>query len=140
MSQGEHWNKPYLTWRSLQGVRHTTHLLGREVYEGLRKNPTSPWSIFDNMRISDPDFEKWLLLGNMRNKRNVFVGVHLHRLKKNAFGSTPHFLTIRDGRPDAWPYCSQENSNVKVVDNQLGLFTIEDINQTVSRGSMMTMS
>lgn len=124
ITQGRHWNKPYLIWLSEQGKSHTTHLVGREVYEGLRKNPDQPWNIFNNMRINSPDYEAWLLLGNMRDRRNVWVGVHLHRLKKSALSSTQPFFTIRDGKPDAWPYCEQENSNVNPADRQLNLFTI----------------
>lgn len=123
VTQAKHWNKPYIVWTSEQGVKHTTHLVGREVYEGLRKNPETPWNIFNNMRLNVPDYEAWLLLGNMRDRRNVWVGVHLHRLKKSALPSTACFFTIRDGKPDAWPYCEQETSNVRVVEKQLTLFT-----------------
>jgi len=136
ITQGQHWNKPYIQWKSEQGTSHKTHLVGREVYEGLRKNPDQPWNIFNNMRINSPDYEIWLLLGNMRDRRNVWVAPHVHRLKKNASGFTPPFSTIRDGKPEAWPYCVQETSNVSVADNQLALFTIEPTTMTASLGSM----
>ena len=136
VTQGQHWNKPYLEWQSTQGGNHKTHLVGREVYEGLRKNPMQPWNIFNNMQINSPDYEAWLLLGNMRDRRNVWVAPHLHRLKKNAFASTPLFSTILDGKPDAWPYCAQEASNASPADNQLALFTTELTTMTASRGSM----
>jgi len=136
MTQAQHWQKPYLQWQSEQGKMHKTHLVAREVYEGLRKNPNEPWSIYNNMRIGNPDYEHWLLLGNMRNHRNVWVGVHLHRLKKPTSGSIPLFSMIRDGKPEGWPYCEQETSNVHVADNQQLLFTTEAMTSTNYRGSM----
>lgn len=138
--QGRHWNKPYLQWTSEQGVSHKTHLVGREVYEGLRKNPDQPWNIFNNMRINSPDYEVWLLLGNMRDRRNVWVAPHVHRLKKNAFHSMPLFSTIRDGKPSEWPYCEQADFNASVVDDQLELFTTDFTAMSPTRGSTATAS
>lgn len=137
-AQAEHWNKPYIRWASQQGASHTTHLVGREIYEGLRHNPTMPWNIFNNVQINNPDYEHWLLLGNMKDKRNVWVGVHLHRLKKSTVGSIPTFFTIRDGKPEGWPYCRQEWANVPVVDNQPLLFTTDIMTSTNNRGNTLT--
>jgi hypothetical protein len=92
---------------------------------GLQNNPTRPMAIYENMGVAVPDFQHWLLLGNMKDRRNVWVGVHLHRLKKQSCGSIPLFCAIRNGKPAAWPYCAQETSNVAVVDNQLEMFTTE---------------
>jgi hypothetical protein len=136
MAQAQHWQKPYLQWKSEQGKVHKTHLVAREVYEGLRKNPEQPWNIYNNLQIGSPDWEHWLLMGNMRNHRNVWVGVHLHRLKKSTSGSIPLFSMIPDGRLEGWPYCEQESSNVPVVGNQPMLFTTEDMTLTNCRGNM----
>jgi hypothetical protein len=137
-AQGEHWQKPYLQWTSEQGAGHTTHLVGREIYMGLLNNPTRPWDIFNNIEISNPDYEHWLLLGNMKDKRNVWVGVHLHRLKKQTVGSIPtSFMTV-DGRPEGWPYCRQEEANVPVVDNQPLLFTTDIMTSTNNHGNTLT--
>jgi hypothetical protein len=136
-AQCEQWQKPFLSWKSEQGVQHTTHLLGREIYEGLRHNPTSPWNIFNNLQISNPDFEHWLLMGNMKDRRNVWVGVHLHRLKKPIGGSTPLCFTIRDGKPEGWPYLKQEWANVPFADNQPWLFTTDDMTSTTNRGNTL---
>jgi hypothetical protein len=138
VTQGQHWQKPYLQWTSRQGSSHKTHLVGREVYEGLRKNQDQPWNIFNNLRINSPDYQTWLLLGNMRDRRNVWVAAHVHRLKKNASSIIPLFSTIRNGKPDGWPYSQQEDSNVSVADGQLTLFTTEDIRIACNRGSMAT--
>lgn len=129
--------KPYMTWRSTQGKSHTTHLLGREVYETLRKNTSSPWDLFNNMKVNNPDYEHWLLLGNMKNRRNVWVGVHLHRLKNDLSGSIPLFSTITDGKPSGWPYCRQEEANVPFVGNQQLMFTTDIMNQTLNRGNTL---
>lgn len=125
LSQDQHWQKPYLEWQSEQGKPHTTHLVGREVYMGLQNNPQRPLAVYENLGITVPDYEHWLLLGNMKDRRNVWVGVHLHRQKKQIGGSIPLFSAARSGKPDGWPYCEQENSNVSVVDNQLEMFTTE---------------
>lgn len=135
-AQAQHWQKPYLQWTSEQGKSHKTHLVAREVYEGLRKNPLQPWNIYNNMQIGNPDWGHWLLMGNMRDHRNVWVGVHIHRLKKSIGGSIPLFSTIRDGKPEGWPYCEQETSNVFVVDKQPLLFTTEIMTSTSCRGNM----
>lgn len=135
LSQDQHWQKPYLEWESEQGKSHTTHLVGREVYMGLQKNPERPLAIYENMGITVPDYEHWLLLGNMKDHRNVWVGVHLHRQKKQIGGSIPLFSAVRSGKPDGWPYCEQESSNVSVVDNQPQLFTTEAMTSTNFRGN-----
>jgi hypothetical protein len=137
MSQSEQWQKPYIQWKSDQGTQHTTHLLGREIYEGLRHNPSNPWNLFNNLQINNPDFEHWLLLGNMKDRRNVWVGVHLHRLKKPIGGSIPLFSMTRDGRPSDWPYLQQEAVNVPVVDNQPLLFTTDIMTSTITRGNTL---
>lgn len=129
MTQGRHWNKPYVQWRSIQGGQHKTHLVGREVYEGLRKNPDQPWDIFNYMRLNSPDFEIWMLLGNMRDRRNVWVCPHVHRLKRAERIETCDMFGIRSQQGEAWPYETQEAENVEVIDNQLGLFT-EDLYAT----------
>jgi hypothetical protein len=135
LAQDQHWQKPYLEWQSEQGKTHTTHLVGREVYMGLQNNPERPLAIYENMGITVPDYEHWLLLGNMKDRRNVWVGVHLHRQKKQLGGSIPLFYAVRSGKPDGWPYCEQENSNVSVVDNQPLLFTTEAMTSTNFRGN-----
>lgn len=138
MTQSECPNKPYVEWESQQGSTHKTHLLGREIYEGLRRNPSNPWQMFNNLQINNPDYQHWLLMGNMKDRRNVWVGVHLHRLKNDACGSIPLFSTITDGKPDAWPYCAQEHSNVSIVDGRQMMFTTDFMNTTNNHGNTLT--
>jgi hypothetical protein len=112
--------KPFIKWTSIQGGSHTSHLVGQEVYCGMLNNSQSPHRIFENMRVGDPDYEHWLVLGNMRSRRNVWVVVHLHRLKKT-LSTIPLSFTTTDGAKDAWPYLSQEGRNASDVDRQLRL-------------------
>ena len=137
VTQGRHWLKPYLKWESDQGCEHTSHLGGREIYEGIRNNPHKPWNLMDNIQIMNPDFEHWMLMGNMKNKRNVWLCVHLHRLKKSTSGSTPLFSHPIIGEDTAWPYSEQQTSNVEVVDNHPTLFTMKGMTRANSLGSMI---
>ena len=82
LTQAAHWAKPYLSWISEQGTQHKTHLVGREVYMGLQHNADNPWNLFNNLQVNNPDYECWMLLGNMKDRRNVWVAPHIHRLKK----------------------------------------------------------
>lgn len=123
MTQGKHWMKPYMTWISQAGTKHETHLGGREVYEYLRKNPETPFRVFENLRVGpNPDYEHWALLGNQKDRPNVFLCVNLFRLKKQIVGSTPLFSNLENGRDADWPYLKQEEKNVKIVDHQ-SIFT-----------------
>jgi len=135
VTQGRHWLKPYLTWTSVQGSTHTSHLGGREVYEGLRNNPSAPWNLMNNLQVMNPDWEMWLLMGNMKDRPNVWLCVHLHRLKKTNSGSIPLFSHPIIGGSADWPYCKQQTSNVPVADDQPMLFATEDMSLTKCRGN-----
>lgn len=137
VTQAKHWLKPYVTWTSKQGKSHTSHLGGREIYEGIRRNPTEPWNMMNNLQIMNPDYEKWMLMGNMKDKRNVWLCVHLHRLKKQTSGSTPLFCNPIIGESEGWPYTKQETSNVPIVGGHPELFTMSDMISASTRGSMM---
>lgn len=113
--------KPYIDWQSVQGCEHKSHLLGAEVYEGLRKNHDNPSRIYDIMQLMNPNFDHWLLMGNMRNRRNVWVVVHLHRLKRQADEITQPLFCL-DNKPDGWPYAMQETTNEPAPNDQLELF------------------
>jgi hypothetical protein len=140
LTQAAHWAKPYLSWISEQGTQHKTHLVGREVYMGLQHNADNPWNLFNNLQVNNPDYECWMLLGNMKDRRNVWVAPHIHRLKKNASNSTQPCFSIFDGKQDDWPYSIQAAGNVAVVKNQLQLFTTESITPTDHLGNTQTMS
>jgi hypothetical protein len=119
MTQGKHWMKPFIGWRSHADKPHRTHLGGKEIYETLRKNPDQPFRVFENLQVLNPDYTHWMLLGNMNHHRTAFLCVHLFRLKKQTCGSTPLFSNLQNGRSDDWPYLKQEARNVKTADPQL---------------------
>ena len=137
VTQAKHWLKPYITWTSLQGKSHTSHLGGREIYEGIRHNPTEPWNLMNNLQIMNPDYEKWMLMGNTQKHKNVWLCVHLHRLKKQMCGSTPLFSNPIIGESEGWPYSKQEAANVPIVDGHPELFTMSDMISASTRGNMI---
>jgi len=118
MTQSEYPFKPYIEWTSIQGKRHKSHLVGQEVYFGMLNNSSTPFRIFENMRIGDPDYEHWLILGNMKDRRNVWVIPHIHRQKKTCQASMFTNSAIRDGKGNGWPYLTQGERNVKDADPQ----------------------
>jgi hypothetical protein len=118
MTQAEYPYKPYLIWESDQGGLHETHVVAQEAYVGMLKNSSAPFRIFENMRIGDADYQHWLVLGNMKDRRNVWVCPHVHRLKKTSFDIATS-LPIFDGENADWPYLKQEAIDAKDAGPQL---------------------
>jgi len=118
MTQSEFPYKPYVSWKSAQGKQHKTHIVAQEVYLGMQKNASSPWRVFDNMHAQDPDYQHWMVLGNTKDRRNVWVMPHLHRLKKTSSVTTTNFL-MNDGESGSWPYSQQEEINAKYASPQM---------------------
>ena len=90
-------------------------------------NPSNPLVYYTNINICSPDWDFWLVLGNQKHAPNVWVVVHVHRLKKTTGLSTPHYCDLISGKPDAWPYSTQQNGNVPAAKGQLLMSIIEDI-------------
>lgn len=109
MAQCETPQKPYLAWQSGAGKSHRHQICAHEAYEWLRKNPSRTSQLFDNLRIADIDYDKWLLVGNTKDRRNVWVVVCVHRLKKTTRQPTLASCSIADGRPSGWPYLPLED-------------------------------
>jgi hypothetical protein len=107
--------QPYIHWRSRSGSEHKNQLCAHEAYEWLRKNPSNTSQLFSNLRIEDIDYTKWLLIGNTKAHRNVWVVVHVHRLKKTTQQSTLASCSMSDGRPSGWPYLPREAINARRV-------------------------
>ena len=55
MTQADFPFKPYIKWRSVQGVSHRTHICSQEVYMGMKHNASSPFRIFENLHVGDAD-------------------------------------------------------------------------------------
>jgi hypothetical protein len=118
-----------MTWRAVDGKQHQSHICAHEVMEGLRKNIASPWQVFNNMQVSNTDYEKWLVLGTMVKHRSSWLIVHVHRLKKTNQQAIGSNLWTSDGRKDGWPYFNKEARRVRnaAFDPQGYLFTMSDI-------------
>lgn len=112
--QSEYPFKPYLIWKSVQGKNHKSHLCSQEVYEGMRRNVTTPFRIFENLHIGDSGYEHWLVMGNMKDRRNVWVCAHIHRQKKTTSVGSLFF----DAPDENWPYSQQEAINARIFDPQ----------------------
>lgn len=138
--QVEYAHKPYLHWRSHAGKEHRSHIVSHEAYEWIRKRPTQPHALFDNMQLMNPDYIHWLVLGNMKNRRNVWVMVHAHRLKAPVNASIGFYSEAMTGKSEGWPYLRQEAENAKrAEDPQLPLmFTTSDTTRKNIRGSIAT--
>lgn len=104
MAQKETPQKPYVWWQSTAGKMHHHQLCSHEAYEWLRKNPSNTSQLWSNLRIEDIDYTKWFLVGNTKDRRNAWVVVHVHRLKKTTQQCTLASFSIRDGKPNDWPY------------------------------------
>jgi len=136
--QREYPHKPYLNWTSPYGKEHYSHIVSHEAYEWLRKEPTRPHALFDNMNLINPDYMNWIVLGNMKNRRNVWVVVHVHRLKAPVNAFMPHYFAGASGKGSDWPYSIQEAASAKRAESpQMDLpFTISDTFTTKTRGNM----
>jgi hypothetical protein len=117
MCQSEYPFKPYLIWQSVQGGNHKSHLCAQEVYEGMRHNAATPFRIFENLHIGDPDYDHWLVMGNMKDRRTVWVCAHLHRQKKTSSNTATNLLMF-DGPNENWPYSQQEAINARTAEPQ----------------------
>lgn len=121
-------HRAHIKWTSPQGKQHYAHICAHEVMEGLRKNPSSPWVIFDYMRANDQDYDKWLVLGNMVRHRSTWIIVHVHRLKKTSQSSIATSSWIDGGENEGWPYLQREVRRARRVafEPQGYLFTMSD--------------
>ena len=125
-TQSETPQKPILKWKSLQGKEHNQQICSHEVYEFLRKNPSRHGGLWDNLQITNIDYDKWLLIGTTNSHRSTWVVVHVHRLKKTTQQLIDSSLLIRDGKPNGWPYSQRADVDVKRAESmgQRLLFTI----------------
>ena len=124
-------NRACIGWESCSGTRHNLACVGHEVFEGLRKNPSAPMRVFENMHTHDQDWDKWLVLGNTQH-RNVWVIVHVHRLKKTTPERIEQSSWITGGDPNGWPYLGKEAMRAKAAEfnPQKTLFTMFDMTAT----------
>lgn len=124
MAQRESPRKPYISWASAAGKQHCNQLCAHEAYEFVRKNKNATARLWENMRIEDDLYQKWLLIGNTKDHRNVWVVVHVHRLKKN-FNENLGASFCLGETTDSWPYLPAEELREKraTADGQKMLFS-----------------
>ena len=117
--------KPFLQWQSQQGKTHRQQVAAHEVYEWLRKNPSKHGGLWDNLQITNIDFDKWLLIGTASTHRTSWLVVHVHRLKKTTPPLIDSSSLIVDGKPSGWPYSRPEDVAAKRAEStgQQLLFT-----------------
>lgn len=115
MAQCETPQKPYIQWVSSVGKHHESQLCEHGVYEWFRKNPSAPSRVWENLRLDDIDYTKWLVVGNTNGHRNVWVVVHVHRLKKTPQRHIQEGFPIGAGTPSDWPYLQPEDLHARRV-------------------------
>lgn len=110
--------KPYIEWQSNQGKTHCQQVSSHEVYEWLRKNPSRHGGLWDNLQITNIDYDKWLLVGTASTHRTAWLVVHVHRLKKTTPPLIDSSSLIVDGKPEGWPYSTLAAVAAKRVESQ----------------------
>ena len=116
MCQKEFAHKPMIRWRTENGGEHESHVVAQEVYEFIRVNPLDPARVFSNLQLTNPDYHHWLVVGNMRDRRNVWVVVHVHRMKKPVIASTGSYFATPSPDNTDWPYWSHEAAALRFAE------------------------
>lgn len=82
---------PMIKWKcggpcKLKQGFHYMQILDWEVYEWLRKHLNSKsemMKVFDNLRLRDPEYNKWFFVGNQNRHRKSFMIISALRFKKS---------------------------------------------------------
>lgn len=61
---------------------HDQQIIEIGCYEWFRKNPGCEAQVFENLRLADPDYEKYLLVGNQANHRTSYLVIGVIRWKR----------------------------------------------------------
>jgi hypothetical protein len=104
-TQSETPQKPYVRWVGQTGKPHESQLCSHEAYEWIRKNPSRPDRLWENMQLSNIDYDKWFVIGNIVAFQSTWVVVQVHRLKKTTQQHIGASWWISSGKPRDWPYC-----------------------------------
>lgn len=62
---------------------HDQQLLEWGVYEWIRKKPTKPEQVWENLGLDDPEYEKFFLVGNLYRFPIAFIIISILRFKKS---------------------------------------------------------
>jgi len=63
---------------------HKQQVVEWGVFEWFRQHPNEPEKVWENLRLTDTDYERSFLVGNMVLFRNSFMVVSLFRFKRNS--------------------------------------------------------
>jgi len=63
---------------------HDQQIIEIGCYEWFRKNPGKEAQVFENLRMNDPEYEKYLLVGNQANHRTSYLVIGVIRWKRAA--------------------------------------------------------
>ena len=84
-TKGSYRLQPRLEYRCGQCTSvgaHDQQLIEIGCYEWFRKYPGMEAQVFDNLRIADPDYEKYLLVGNQAHHRASYLVIGIIRWKR----------------------------------------------------------
>lgn len=62
---------------------HDQQIIEWGCYEWFRKHPGKEEQVFDNLRIRDDEWEKYLFVGNQNNHRTSYIVINVIRWKKS---------------------------------------------------------
>jgi hypothetical protein len=57
-------------------------------YEWFRKNPGKEAQVFENLRVKDEGYERYLLVGNQANHRSSYLVIGVIRWKRESKSGT----------------------------------------------------
>jgi hypothetical protein len=74
---------PYVQFEDEDGP-HNIQLREWGCYEWLRKEPERANQLWSNLKFDDPGHDHYFVVGNMNNRRNVWLVISTYRVKKEA--------------------------------------------------------
>lgn len=61
---------------------HDQQIIEWGVYEWMRKNPNDHEKVWENLHITDPEYDQWFLVGNQARYLTAFMIISLYRFKR----------------------------------------------------------
>lgn len=87
IDQKDYKYKPYVSYEcepecDCKNKTHKQQIVEWGCYEWMRKNPSNEVKCFDNLRLTDNDYDKFFLVGNLFRHPKTYVIVNIFRFKK----------------------------------------------------------
>ena len=73
---------------------HDQQLLEWGVYEWLRKYPDKAEQVWENLRLDDPEYEKFFFVGNIYQRPTAFIIISILRFKKTIGKTLDNFSKV----------------------------------------------